>query len=110
MRSRTSATGCRRVTESKSGGRRGADRFAVPATAIAWPAAGDVGINAKCECQPMSLMALPTGVDAKAIPQFVREVAGEKAKPNLQKLMNDAASTRPTAGRPCACCTAESFR
>jgi hypothetical protein len=50
----------------------------------------DVGINANCECQPMSLMALLTGVDPNAIPEFVREVAGDKAKPNLLKLMKDA--------------------
>ncbi len=50
----------------------------------------DVGINAACECQPMSLMALLTGIDANAIPEYVREVAGEKAKPNLLKLMRSA--------------------
>ncbi|MBL9208856.1 MAG: FAD-dependent oxidoreductase, partial [Opitutaceae bacterium] len=50
----------------------------------------DVGINANCECQPMSLMALLTGIDAHAIPEYVREVAGEKAKPNLLKLMQGA--------------------
>lgn len=50
----------------------------------------DVGINANCECQPMSLMALLTGVDAQAIPEYVREIAGEKAKPNLLRLMKDA--------------------
>jgi len=47
----------------------------------------DVGINADCECQPMSLMALLTGLDADAIPEYVREVAGAEAKTNLRKLM-----------------------
>jgi hypothetical protein len=47
----------------------------------------DVGINADCECQPMSLMALLTGLDADAVPEYVREVAGPQAKTNLQKLM-----------------------
>ncbi len=50
----------------------------------------DVGINAQCECQPMSLMALLTGIDASAIPQYVREVAGNDAKTNLLKLMRSA--------------------
>lgn len=50
----------------------------------------DVGVNANCECQPMSLMALLTGLDAEAIPQYIREVAGEAAKRNLQALMRDA--------------------
>ncbi|MBL9189438.1 MAG: FAD-dependent oxidoreductase [Opitutaceae bacterium] len=83
------------VTESKSGRQAWvADRF-IDCSGDGDLAAQagckfDVGINAACECQPMSLMALLTGLDAEAIPQFVREVAGEKAKPNLLKLMRDA--------------------
>jgi hypothetical protein len=83
------------VTESKSGRQAWtADRF-IDCSGDGDLAAQagcrfDVGINAQCECQPMSLMALLTGIDANAIPQYVREVAGEKAKQNLQKLMKDA--------------------
>ncbi|HEY1107419.1 MAG TPA: FAD-dependent oxidoreductase, partial [Opitutaceae bacterium] len=43
-----------------------------------------------CECQPMSLMAQITGINAEEVPQFIREVAGEEAKRNLQKLMREA--------------------
>jgi hypothetical protein len=50
----------------------------------------DVGINANCECQPMSLMALLTGLDAAAVPEFIREVGGNEAKDRLFKLMKDA--------------------
>jgi hypothetical protein len=78
-----------------------------PATATSPPrraASFDVGINAACECQPMSLMALLTGVDANAIPDYVREVAGEKAKPNLLKLMqqrrHQSVLQRPDAAPP----------
>jgi hypothetical protein len=83
------------LTESKSGRQAwAADRFIDCSgdgdLAAQAGCAFDVGINANCECQPMSLMALLTGLDANAIPQFVREVAGEKAKPNLQKLMKEA--------------------
>jgi hypothetical protein len=82
------------ITESKSGRQAWtADRF-IDCSGDGDLAAQagckfDVGINANCECQPMSLMALLTGLDAQAIPDFVREVAGEKAKSNLQKLMKD---------------------
>ena len=83
------------VTESKSGRQAWvADRF------IDCSGDGDlaaqagcrfeVGVNANCECQPMSLMALITGIDANAVPDFVREIAGEKAKVNLRKLMTDS--------------------
>lgn len=83
------------ITESKSGRQAWtADRF-IDCSGDGDLAAQagckfDVGINAQCECQPMSLMALLTGVDAAAIPDYVREVAGEKAKANLQQLMKDA--------------------
>jgi hypothetical protein len=59
----------------------------------------DVGINAQCECQPMSLMALLTGLDPAAVPDYIREVAGEKAKPNLLRLMHDA-GIRPSYSGP----------
>ncbi|WP_414662211.1 FAD-dependent oxidoreductase [Horticoccus sp. 23ND18S-11] len=83
------------ITESKSGRQAWtADRF-IDCSGDGDLAAQagcrfDVGINAGCECQPMSLMALLTGLDADAIPEFVREIAGEKAKANLQKLMKDS--------------------
>lgn len=83
------------VTESKSGRQAWtADRF-IDCSGDGDLAAQagcrfDVGVNANCECQPMSLMALLTGVNAAEIPEYVREVAGEKAKSNLQKLMRDA--------------------
>lgn len=83
------------ITESKSGRQAWlADRF-IDCSGDGDLAAHagcrfDVGISAQCECQPMSLMALLTGIDANAIPEYVREVAGEKAKPNLLKLMKSA--------------------
>ena len=83
------------VTESKSGRQAWtADRF-IDCSGDGDLAAQagcrfDVGINSNCECQPMSLMALLTGVDPAEIPEFIREVAGDKAKPNLLKLMKDA--------------------
>ncbi len=83
------------ITESKSGRQAWvAERF-VDCTGDGDLAAHagcgfDVGINAACECQPMSLMALLTGLNADEIPDYVREVAGEKAKGNLLKLMRDA--------------------
>lgn len=92
------------VTESKSGRQAWvADRF------IDCSGDGDlaaqagcrfeVGINAACECQPMSLMALLTGLDAAAVPEFIREVAGEKAKSNMVKLMRDA-GMKPSYSAP----------
>jgi hypothetical protein len=59
----------------------------------------DVGINANCECQPMSLMALLTGPNPQAIAEFVREISGEKAKPNFLKLMRDA-GIKPSYSAP----------
>jgi hypothetical protein len=48
----------------------------------------DVGIGAECECQPMSMLALLTGVDPDAIEPFIRET-GSEAKGRLLKLMED---------------------
>ena len=48
----------------------------------------DVGIGAECACQPMSMLALLTGVDPEAIPEFIRE-SGSPAKRRLLKLMED---------------------
>ncbi|HRE80096.1 MAG TPA: FAD-dependent oxidoreductase [Opitutaceae bacterium] len=83
------------ITESKSGRQAWlADRF-IDCSGDADLAAQagcqfDVGINSQCECQPMSLMALLAGPDPAAISDYVREIAGEKAKSNLFKLMKSA--------------------
>ena len=92
------------VTESKSGRQAWvADRF-VDCSGDGDLAAQagcqfEVGVNANCECQPMSLMALLTGLDAAAIPEYVREVAGEKAKSNMVKLMRDS-GIKPSYSAP----------
>ena len=59
----------------------------------------DVGINANCECQPMSLMALLTGVNVAEVAPFVRELAGEGAKTALNKLMR-ASGIKPSYSSP----------
>jgi hypothetical protein len=92
------------VTESKSGRQAWvADRFVDCSgdgdLAVQAGCQFDVGVNANCECQPMSLMALLTGLDADAIPEFVREVAGEKAKSNMVKLMRDS-GIKPSYSAP----------
>lgn len=48
----------------------------------------DVGIGGECECQPMSMLALLTGVDPDAIRPFIRET-GPEAKRRLLKLLED---------------------
>lgn len=48
----------------------------------------DVGVGAACECQPMSMLALLTGVDADEIRPFIRET-GSEAKRRLLKLLED---------------------
>lgn len=48
----------------------------------------DVGIGEDCGCQPMSMLALLTGVDPDAIRPFIRET-GSIAKRRLLKLMED---------------------
>ncbi|MEZ6039897.1 MAG: FAD-dependent oxidoreductase [Planctomycetaceae bacterium] len=48
----------------------------------------DVGIGIDCECQPMSMLALLTGVDPDTIRPFIRE-SGGAAKSRLLKLMED---------------------
>lgn len=47
----------------------------------------EVGASSDCECQPMSLMALLTGVNAELVPEFIREIAGSKAKTTFRQLM-----------------------
>lgn len=48
----------------------------------------DVGIGADCTCQPMSMLALLTGVDPDAIRPLIRE-SGSEAKRRLLRLMED---------------------
>ncbi|MEO2015918.1 MAG: FAD-dependent oxidoreductase, partial [Fuerstiella sp.] len=48
----------------------------------------DVGIGDACNCQPMSMLALLTGVDADKIQPYIRET-GSEAKRRLLALMED---------------------
>ena len=48
----------------------------------------DVGVGAQCLCQPMSMLALLTGVDPDAIKPFIRET-GSEAKRRLLRLMEE---------------------
>lgn len=48
----------------------------------------DVGVGADCNCQPMSMLALLTGVDPDEIRPYIRET-GSEAKRRLLKLMED---------------------
>ena len=81
------------VTESKSGREAWlADRF-VDCSGDGDLAAHagcrfDVGIGTDCECQPMSMLALLTGIDPADIQPYIRET-GSSAKRLLLKLMED---------------------
>ena len=81
------------LTESKSGREAWvADRF-VDCTGDGDLAAQagckfEVGIGADCTCQPMSMLALLTGVDPDTIQPYIRE-SGKEAKARLLKLMED---------------------
>lgn len=48
----------------------------------------DVGAGPDCTCQPMSMIALLTGIDPDAVRPFIRET-GSEAKRKLLKLMED---------------------
>ncbi len=48
----------------------------------------DVGFGVDCSCQPMSMLALLTGVDPLDIEPYIRET-GTEAKSRLLKLMED---------------------
>lgn len=48
----------------------------------------EVGVGANCACQPMSMLALLTGVDPQTIRPFIRET-GADAKKKLLQLMED---------------------
>ena len=82
------------VTESKSGRQAWlAERF-IDCTGDGDLAAHagcrfDVGMSDECECQPMSLMALLTGLDPEAVAPYIRE-NGADAKPRFLKLMREA--------------------
>ncbi|MBI1371465.1 MAG: FAD-dependent oxidoreductase [Phycisphaera sp.] len=79
------------LTESKSGRQAWlADRF-VDCTGDGDLAAQagcqfEVGTGTDCACQPMSMLALLTGVDPEAVKPYVRET-GTSAKPLLRDLM-----------------------
>ena len=81
------------VTESKSGRQAWlADRF-IDCTGDGDLAAQagcqfDVGVGADCTCQPMSMLALLTGIDAEAVKPYIQGT-GPQAKPTLLKLMED---------------------
>ncbi len=82
------------VTESKSGRQAWiADRF-IDCTGDGDLAAQagcqfDVGVGSDCTCQPMSMLALLTGVDPESIHEYIRET-GPSAKPQLLALMENA--------------------
>lgn len=82
------------LTESKSGRQAWvADRF-IDCTGDGDLAAQagcqfDVGVGADCTCQPMSMIALLTGVDPVEVAEFIRET-GPSAKPHFLKFMEDA--------------------
>ena len=81
------------LTESKSGREAWvADRF-VDCTGdgdLAAQAGCDfeVGVGDDCVCQPMSMLALLTGVDSDSIRPYIRET-GKEAKVRLLELMED---------------------
>ncbi|QDU78818.1 ribulose-1,5-biphosphate synthetase [Polystyrenella longa] len=82
------------ITESKSGRQAWlAERF-IDCTGDGDLAAQagcqfDVGLNDDCDCQPMSLMALLTGIDPQEVEPYIRET-GREAKQRFLKLMRDA--------------------
>jgi hypothetical protein len=81
------------LTESKSGREAWlADRF-IDCTGDGDLAAQagcqfEVGVGADCSCQPMSMLALLTGVDPETIQPYIRE-SGKEAKAALLQLMED---------------------
>ncbi|TWU25436.1 ribulose-1,5-biphosphate synthetase [Novipirellula galeiformis] len=52
----------------------------------------ELGVGQDCECQPMSMMALLTGIDADAVRPYIRETASS-AKRLLLKLMEEHGMT-----------------
>jgi hypothetical protein len=92
------------VTESKSGRQAWlADRF-IDCTGDGDLAAHagcrfDLGIGADCICQPMSLMALITGINPEEVTQYTRELAGPEAKSRMAQLIKSAGVV-PSYGSP----------
>jgi hypothetical protein len=83
------------LTESKSGRQAWvADRF-IDCTGDGDLAAQagcqfDVGTGAGCICQPMSLIALVTGLNPADVTEYTREIAGPSAKSRLNDLIKGA--------------------
>ena len=83
------------ITESKSGRQAWlADRF-IDCTGDGDLAAHagcrfDLGMGNDCLCQPMSLMALITGLDPAAVTEFTRELSGPEAKSRMAQLIKAA--------------------
>ena len=81
------------LTESKSGREAWAAKRFIDCTGDGDLAAHagchfEVGIGDDCTCQPMSMLALLTGVDPAAIQPYIRE-SGKEAKTALLKVMED---------------------
>lgn len=91
------------VTESKSGRQAWvADRF-IDCTGDGDLAAQagcqfEVGFGSDCTCQPMSMLALLTGIEPDAVREFIRE-SGSAAKKRLLTLMEDS-SINPSYRAP----------
>lgn len=91
------------LTESKSGRQAWVAQRFIDCTgdgdlAAAAGCGFDVGIGQQCECQPMSMIALLTGLDPEKVPQYIRE-NGADAKPRLRKTMQ-AAGINPSYSMP----------
>lgn len=50
----------------------------------------DVGRDAACTCQPMSMIALVTGIDPAQVTEVTRELAGPEAKSRMLEVIKDA--------------------
>ena len=82
------------VTESKSGRQAWVSERYIDCTGDGDLAAQagcrfEVGYDRNCECQPMSMMALLTGLNPDDVPEYIRE-NGPEAKSRLRKLMKDS--------------------
>lgn len=91
------------ITESKSGRQAWVAQRFIDCTGDGDLAAQagcqfDVGIGSQCECQPMSLIALLTGVEPSEVTEFIRE-NGSAAKTRLLKLMRGA-GIKPSYSAP----------
>ena len=92
------------VTESKSGRQAWTADLFIDCTgdgdlAAQAGCAFDVGVNAAGMCQPMSLIALVTGVDPESVREYERGLAGSRAKANLNKLLKSSGVT-PSYSNP----------